>query len=172
MRRAAAAIGVTVVGLWLILSFKSSPVRPTAVNTLPPSSTVTAPEPATTLAAPTTGIPAATGPPPPNPTNAPTTTIPVASGATRTVAGDVIATRYGDVQVAAVLSGTRIVDVKALQLPFDRARSQDISNQAAPLLHDEALQAQSAQIDTIGGATYTSDGYARSLQSALDRARA
>jgi uncharacterized protein with FMN-binding domain len=73
--------------------------------------------------------------------------------------------------VAAVLNGTRIVDVKALQLPHDRARSQEISSQAAPLLHDEVLQAQSARIDTIGGATYTSDGYARSLQSALDRAR-
>jgi uncharacterized protein with FMN-binding domain len=69
-----------------------------------------------------------------------------------------------------VLNGTRIVDVKALQLPFDRARSRDISSQAAPLLHDEVIQAQSAQIDTIGGATYTSDSYAQSLQSALDRA--
>ena len=59
-----------------------------------------------------------------------------------------------------------------LQLPFDRARSQDISTQVAPLLHDEVIQAQSAQIDTIGGATYTSDAYAQSLQSALDKARA
>jgi uncharacterized protein with FMN-binding domain len=73
--------------------------------------------------------------------------------------------------VAAVLNGNRIIDVKALQLPSDRARSRDISSQAAPLLRNEVLQAQSAQIDTIGGATYTSNGYAQSLQSALDKAR-
>jgi len=84
----------------------------------------------------------------------------------------VVATRYGDVQVAVVLSGNRIVDVKALELPFDRARSQYISSQVAPLLHDEVIQAQGAQIDTIGGATYTSDAYAQSLQSALDKAHA
>jgi len=81
-----------------------------------------------------------------------------------------VATRYGDVQVAVVLKGGQIVDVKALELPSDRARSQYISTQVAPLLHDEVLQAQGARIDTIGGATYTSDAYAQSLQSALDKA--
>jgi len=88
------------------------------------------------------------------------------------VTGSVFSNKYGDVQVAVVLSGTQITDVKPLQMPVDRARSADISNQAAPLLHDEVIQAQSAQIDTIGGATYTSDSYARSLQSALDKAHA
>ena len=86
--------------------------------------------------------------------------------------GNVFSNRYGDVQVAVVLNGTRIVNVNALQMPHDRSRSADISSQAAPLLHDEVIQAQSAQIDTIGGATYTSESYAQSLQSALDKARA
>jgi uncharacterized protein with FMN-binding domain len=164
MRRAAAAVGVTVIGMWLVLSFKSSPVSrvTTPINATAPTTTLP-------VAPRDTGGQPPAGPPPPGSGAATTTTQP---GASRTVNGNVVSNRYGDVQVAVVLTGTRIVDVKALQLPFDRPRSQDISSQAAPLLHDEVLQAQSAQIDTIGGATYTSDSYAQSLQSALDKAHA
>ena len=167
MRRAGVAFALTVIALWLILSFKSSPVPRQAVSaTAPTSAAPVAPTD-------TTGLPPA-GPPPPGPaasTTTPPTTTPSSTG-TRTVKGDVVSTRYGDVQVAVVFSGTQIADVNALQLPFDRARSQYISSQAAPLLHDEVIQAQSAQIDVIGGATFTSDAYAQSLQSAIDRARA
>jgi uncharacterized protein with FMN-binding domain len=62
--------------------------------------------------------------------------------------------------------------VRALALPNDRPRSQFISAQAEPLLRSEALSAQSARIDIVSGATYTSEGYAQSLQAALDRAHA
>ena len=159
MKRAAAAIAVTVVGLWLVLTFKSSPVtRVTAPAATPATAApTTTPPPDTTRTAPpaTTQVPAG---PPPDPTG------------TRTITGDVVSTQYGDVEVAVVLEGTRIVDVNAVELPFDRSRSAEISSQVAPLLHDEALQAQSAQIDTIGGATYTSEAYAQSLQSALSKA--
>ncbi len=68
------------------------------------------------------------------------------------------------------MSGGRLVDVQAPQLPSDRARSRPSASDAGPQLRDEALQAQSANIDTLSGATYTSEGYAQSLQSALDRA--
>jgi hypothetical protein len=165
MRRTAAAIAGTVIAIWLVLSFKSSPLpRTTAVaGTAAPDTTA----PQTVAGA--GGQPAAGAAPPPSP--GPATTQPAPSG-TRTVIGQVEPNRYGNVQVAVVLNGTRITDVKTLQMPFDRARSADISSQAAPLLRAEVLQAQSAQIDTIGGATYTSDGYARSLQAALDTARA
>jgi uncharacterized protein with FMN-binding domain len=164
MRRAGVAVALTVIGLWLILSFKSSPApRVTrAASATPPGATVPA------SPADTGGQPPA-GPPPPGPES--TTTQPPASGS-GTVDGEVVPTRYGDVQVAVVLSEGRIIDVKPITLPFDRARSQDISTQAAPLLRDEVLQAQSARIDTVGGATYTSDAYVRSLQSALDKAHA
>jgi uncharacterized protein with FMN-binding domain len=164
MRRAAAATALTVVGMWLVLSFKSSPTSrvTSAANAATPTTSAPA-SPADTASQPPAG--------PPPPGSGPSTTQPAATG-TRTVNGDVVSNRYGDVQVAVVLNGSQIVDVKALQMPYDRARSQDISSQAAPLLHDEVLQAQSAQIDTIGGATYTSDGYAQSLQSALDKAHA
>jgi uncharacterized protein with FMN-binding domain len=83
------------------------------------------------------------------------------------VTGPVVSTRYGDVQVQTTVSGGRLTDVQALQLPSDRARSAFISQTAAPMLRDEALQAQSGQIDTISGATYTSEAYAQSLQAAL-----
>jgi len=163
MRRAAAAIAITVIGMWLVLSFKSSPTsRVTAVSGATTPSTSVPASPADTG-----GQPPA-GPPPPG--TGPSTTQPVTGP--RTVNGDVVANPYGDVQVAVVLDGSRIVDVKALQLPYDRPQSQYISSQAAPLLHDEVLQAQSARIYVIGGATYTSDAYAQSLQSALDKAHA
>lgn len=81
-----------------------------------------------------------------------------------------IGTRFGDVQVRLIESGGRITDVQALRLPFDRQRSNEISQFVEPILRSEALQAQSAQIDTVSGATYTSDAYDMSLQSAIDRA--
>ena len=72
----------------------------------------------------------------------------------------------------ATLQAGHLTGVTALQMPYDHSRSQFISQQAGPLLQQEALQAQSAQIDIVSGATYTSESYAQSLQSALDRARA
>jgi uncharacterized protein with FMN-binding domain len=115
--------------------------------------------PATTAPPPQRTTPSTSAPPPPT-TNT----------GNQTVAGDTISTRYGDVQVRVVVSGGRLVDVQAVVLPSDRARSQAISSDAGPLLRNEALRAQSARINTVSGATYTSDGYAQSLQSALDRA--
>jgi uncharacterized protein with FMN-binding domain len=84
--------------------------------------------------------------------------------------GQDVITQFGDVQVKVTISGGKITDVQAVQLPFDRPRSAEISQFAGPRLHDEVLQAQSAQIDTLSGATYTSDAYAQSVQAALDQA--
>lgn len=91
-------------------------------------------------------------------------------GGTRTITGGVEDTPYGPVQVRVTLTGTRIVDVTSEMLPNDNGRSREINDYAAPLLRQEVLDAQSAQIDTVSGASYTSDGYARSVQSALDAA--
>jgi len=82
----------------------------------------------------------------------------------------VIDTRYGPVQVEVLLAGNRINDVRVLQYPNEARRSQEINAQALPLLHEEALSAQSANIDTISGATYTTLGYEQSLQAALEQA--
>ena len=80
--------------------------------------------------------------------------------------------QFGTVQVQVTIVGGKIQDVQALQLPQDRRRSAEISQYAAPILRQEALSAQSAQIDLVSGATYTSEAYAQSLQSALDQAHA
>jgi uncharacterized protein with FMN-binding domain len=74
--------------------------------------------------------------------------------------------------VQITVSGGKITDVQAIQLPSDRQRSAEISQQAGPLLQQEVLQAQSAQIDSLSGATYTSYSYTQSLQSAIDQAHA
>ena len=163
MRRAVPATLITLVGLGALATFKStSPAgsRPLAAGTKH------------TLAK----HPAATAPPQ---TSAPTTnaggTPPAsssasASGATKTYDGDPYSNQYGTVQVRITVQGKKIVAVDALQMPSDRQRSQYISEQAGPYLQQEALQAQNAQIDIVSGATYTSESYAQSLQSALDKA--
>lgn len=89
---------------------------------------------------------------------------------TKTVTGPSVFTRFGPVQVQVTIRNGRIAEVSAVQLPFDHPRSAMISQYAAPILHDETLKAQSAQIDTVSGATYTSEGYRESLQAALDSA--
>jgi uncharacterized protein with FMN-binding domain len=104
-------------------------------------------------------------------TAAPAATATAAAGAgAKTVTGKDILTRFGDVQVAITLTGKRITEVKAVTLPSDRPRSQLISEQAGPLLRSEVLAAQSARINLVSGATYTSDAWAASVQSAIDRA--
>jgi uncharacterized protein with FMN-binding domain len=74
------------------------------------------------------------------------------------------------VQVAITVSGGKIVDVQALTLPSDRSRSAYISQVVAPMLRSEAIQARSARINVISGATYTSRAYSQSLASALAKA--
>lgn len=93
------------------------------------------------------------------------------SGATgqQTFDGPVVDTRWGPVQVEVTVSDGKLVDVTALELPSG-GRSGQISRYVEPVLRSEALQAQSANIDGVSGATYTSVGYARSLQAALDSA--
>ncbi len=91
------------------------------------------------------------------------------SAASGTYDGSVVDTRYGSVQVEITVNGGKVVTVTALQLPGG-GRSGMISSYVGPILSGEALTAQSAQIDVVSGATYTSDGYAQSLQAALDQA--
>ena len=87
-----------------------------------------------------------------------------------TYAGSAVSTRFGDVQVQVTISGGAITDVTALQLTDHDGRSIQISNRAEPVLREAVLQAQSASVSMVSGATYTSAAYLRSLQSALDQA--
>jgi hypothetical protein len=92
------------------------------------------------------------------------------SGGANVVNGPVVQTQWGPVQVQVRISGGRIVDVRALQVPHGNRRDQEINSYAVPQLQQETLDAQSANIDAVSGATVTSEGYVRSLQAALDAA--
>jgi uncharacterized protein with FMN-binding domain len=89
----------------------------------------------------------------------------------RSVDGRPIDIGYGIVQVQLTVQGGRILDVRTVQAPSG-GQSGSIASYAIPKLRREVLAAQSTSIDTVSGASYTSEGYARSVQSALDAARA
>jgi uncharacterized protein with FMN-binding domain len=103
----------------------------------------------------------------------PKTAVPLTKAAlvVHQITGSLVSTPSGPVQVRISLTGGRITDVDALRLPAVYARSRALSAYAAPILRREALAAQGSHIDTVTGATHTSDSYAQSLQAALDRAR-
>lgn len=102
-----------------------------------------------------------------NTTSASPPSSPSGTGGTRTVAGSEVETEFGPYRVQATFNGSTITDVQVIETPSDR-RSQRIAEAAAPTLRQEALQAQSAKIDTVSGATATSEAYAQSLQAAID----
>jgi uncharacterized protein with FMN-binding domain len=103
-----------------------------------------------------------------------TTTAPAPSSSScaggQTVTSDAISTRYGNVQLRVTISGGKITNVQPVQLPSNDPKSSDISSFAVPQLQQSALSKQSANVDAVSGATYTSDGYKTALQSALDKA--
>ncbi|MER5406922.1 FMN-binding protein [Streptomyces sp. NPDC002769] len=88
-----------------------------------------------------------------------------------TVTGDVAQTQYGPVQVRITVSGGKVTRSEVVQIPSG-GRSTEVSNSSVPRLNQEAVAAGSADIDAVSGATYTSAGYKKSLQSALDKAKA
>lgn len=101
-------------------------------------------------------------------TRAPVTKAPAPTSVT--VNGTAVDTPYGPVQVQITVRGGHVVRADAIDYPQGGGRDQEINSRAVPQLDSEAVRADSAQIDTVSGATYTSDGYRQSLQSALDAA--
>lgn len=146
LRRIVLAGAATVSGMVLLLSFKPH-TPPVVAGSASPAPTGAS---GTSGATPGAGGSAATG--------------------TRTLTGDSVQTRWGPVQVRITLKDGRLTDVTAVSYPQDNPRDRQINGYAVPQLTREALTAQSADIDTVSGATYTSDGYRQSLQSALDSA--
>jgi len=167
-----------------------------SASNLGDSSTVT-PDQGGAVAAPTTPpevsstVPAVVGQPqqaptvvplvPPTPSQPAATTTPSTTPPSKTPAatsgkcegkaidGPTVDTRWGPVQVEAVVSASgQICDVDAIQSPDSHGRSVRINQQALPILHTEVMKAQSARIAGVSGATITSRGYQRSLQSILD----
>lgn len=89
-----------------------------------------------------------------------------------TFTGPAVDAYYGLVQIQAIVRSGQLVGIKVLQYPSDRRTSVAINRQALPMLRDEAVQAQSANVDIVSGATLTSQAFARSLKGALQQANA
>jgi uncharacterized protein with FMN-binding domain len=87
-----------------------------------------------------------------------------------TYTGDAADTRWGPVQVRITVQGGKISSSEAVQYPQNNGRDAEINGFALPVLNQEVVAQQSASIDTVSGATVTSDGYLQSLQSAIDQA--
>lgn len=173
-KRGAVALASTIVAVLLLFNFKTGD-QPSLAGagssqaaigapgrTLLPGRVAVGPTPRPTPApaggSPGGAIPAAG-------TTQPPTAVPASASGTFT--GDAIRTRYGNVQIAIVMTDGKIVDVQELQMPSDRRLSAQISQEAGPLLRSQVLRAQSANINGVSGASYTSEGYYESLQSAL-----
>lgn len=152
-KRGAFALALTAAALVLLLNFQA----PSDVATLEPATR----SDSTTSAGTSSG------------TSSGTTTSSQATGApvtgSGTVSGSTVNTRYGPVQVSVTIESGKLTAVTALQLPSG-GRSGAISNEVEPILSSQALSAQSANIDGVSGATFTSSAYAKSLQAALDAA--
>jgi uncharacterized protein with FMN-binding domain len=194
MRRAPFVLGGTAGGMALLLSYHTSALSITVPQASRPSTTPAAgapPSPAgtpgqpapgsdsTTAAGPTTTVPGSSGAPAntapvagaPTPTTpssppppAPTTTV----GA-QTFTGTQVTYQYGVLQLQITDQGGHITNVTEVVDQASDSRSAQINGQAIPRLNQEALQAQSANIQAVSGATYTSNAYVQSLQSAIDQ---
>lgn len=86
-----------------------------------------------------------------------------------TYTGSVTDAFYGNIQVQVTVQSGKLTNVQFLQYPNDRNESVQINNQAMPLLQQEAIQSQTAQVDVVSGATDTSRAFQQSLQSALSQ---
>ena len=156
MRRVILAICATAVGLVLLLSFKTQ--TQSGVAGASPAAALGSPAPGNDAASPSAS---ASG-------SAKSGT--AGSAAAKTVTGAAWPTIYGPVQVKITVAGGKITAATAVEYPLDTPRDQQINSYAIPRLNAETVTAGSAQIDTVSGATYTSQGYVGSLQSALDKA--
>jgi uncharacterized protein with FMN-binding domain len=162
MRRMLLAVVVTAIGLVLLLSFKPHDVTGA---TQPPAALAQTQTQSQTQTQTQTGTQSGTQ----AQNLTPETQTSQAAGG-QTFEGDAADTRWGPVQVRISVSGGKISEIEVLQSPNNNHRDIEINETALPILHDEAMSAQSAQIDSVSGATYTSDGYTQSLQSAIDKA--
>ncbi|MFI6789950.1 FMN-binding protein [Nonomuraea sp. NPDC050383] len=179
MRRALLAIVVTAAGLVLLLSFKphqvtSAATPPAAVAQAPAGRSGGSDDSGDRDGFDRSGDSDGSGGsdrldlPAPAPTTS--ATPPAAGSGGKTVTGAAADTRWGPVQVRITVADKKITQVEVLQAPDGNHRDIEINQRALPVLQQETLTAQSARIDTVSGATYTSEGYMTSLQSAIDQA--
>lgn len=175
MRRTAAALAATVAGLIALLTFKSHAAAAPALADAPqaPAGAVQSATPGPTGSTPGPND----GPAVPSASASPSAPAPGSSAtgggkaaASGSFTGTAAETIFGPVQVRATVADGKLTGVTVLQVPDRGGYEQQIVADDVPRLTSEALSAQSAHIDAISGATYTSQGYTQSLQSALDQA--
>ncbi|MGW4061199.1 FMN-binding protein [Amycolatopsis sp. NPDC004747] len=161
MKKTIFVVALSIAGFISVWRFEPGPVHKTATVAQAPPPAVTAPStsaaPPDTPAAPATS----SGAPAPSTSEAPATRD--TANETVTTQGSAESSRYGTVQVQVTFTGSRLAVITLLQAP-DGGRSLT----ALPKLQEEAIKAQSAQIDTVTGATETSESYKTSLQAAID----
>jgi uncharacterized protein with FMN-binding domain len=162
MRRVALALFSTITGLVILLDFKTHSTTagtiPAAVGTAGAGGTSDGTASGTTSS---TGSTSSTGA---------TSSSSSSTSSSKSVTGDSVDTRWGPVQVQITVTNGKVTKANAVVYPSGNSRDQEINAYAIPALNQEAVSAGSAQVDTISGATVTSDGYISSLQSALDKA--
>ena len=170
MKKIVYGILATLSGLVLLFSFRTSlgEAVPTDVQPAQAAPSVATPHSSATPSASTTPTASASASASPSGA-APAATSGLTDG---TFTGSPTSTRYGPVQVQITVTGGKIVDVQAVEYPTDNSRDRQINERAIPQLVSETLNAQSADIHFVSGATYTSQGYLDSLQSAIDQANA
>ncbi|MBG0718753.1 FMN-binding protein [Microbacterium sp. 2C] len=170
MKKIVYGILATLSGLVLLFSYRTSlgEAVPTDVQPAQAAPSVATPHSAATPSASTTPTASASASASPSGA-APAATSGLTDG---TFTGSPTSTRYGPVQVQITVTGGKIVDVQAVEYPTDNSRDRQINERAIPQLVSETLNAQSADIHFVSGATYTSQGYLDSLQSAIDQANA
>lgn len=175
MKKIFYAVMATLTGLVLLFSYRTSLGGGETAVALP----ATTPAPASAQRATPSASPSASASASASPSAsasapsaaAPTQAAPASSGlADGTYTGSAANTRFGPVQVQITVSGGIVTDVQVPVYPSENGRDQQINSRAVPILVKETLAAQSAEIDMVSGATYTSTGYRTSLQAALDEA--
>jgi uncharacterized protein with FMN-binding domain len=166
MKRVILSVAGTVVGVVALLSFKTHGQVATASGGLP-SAAVSGTAAGGTATSPSSS---AAPPNPASPRGSAATRSTSSSPTSASYTGVAEQTRYGIVQVKISVSGKKITNVGFAQLTAFDGRSQQINSDAAPILLQETLKAQNANINSVSGASYTSQGYVQSLQSALDKA--
>jgi uncharacterized protein with FMN-binding domain len=157
VRRVILAVASTITGLVLLLGFKTTSATsgvsvPAAIAPGTSGSSSSSSSSATPSATPSAASPSTSS-----------------STAAKTVTGTSVDTRWGPVQVKITAVNGKITSAQAVDYPQNNSRDQEINSVAIPQLQQETINASSANIDMVSGATYTSQGYIQSLQSALDK---
>lgn len=164
VKRAPFVIGATGVGLGLLFSFHTRPVHVSIVSSVGSGSSGSSSPAGSAGTSPSTTAPTAGGTTPSAPASSPTT-----ASSRRSATSRLIQYRYGDIQLKVTEQGSRISNIQILAEDATDPRSAEINSQAIPMLQQQAMSAQSANIDGVSGATFTSEAYDQALQSALDQ---